>query len=78
MGVGSLRAPGYWGWDEAVSRQFQIREGQRLEIRGEAFNVTNSVRLAAPVVNINTSQFGRITGSVGGPRIMQFALKYVF
>jgi hypothetical protein len=43
-GVGTMLGPMFWEWDEAVSRQFQIREGQKLEVRFEAFNVTNSFR----------------------------------
>jgi carboxypeptidase family protein len=87
MGSNNVFGPGYWEWDEAVSRQFQIREGQRLEIRAEAFNVTNSVRFASPGLSLaNTATFGKVTGSAGGvngntgggPRVMQFALKYMF
>jgi hypothetical protein len=92
MGVGSLRGPGFWEWDQTISRQFQIREGQKLEFRVEAFNLTNSVRFyIAPnsaAVNRNSPQFGRITTAAStsgatsptgqGGRIMQLALKYIF
>jgi hypothetical protein len=78
MGVGSLRGPGFWEWDQTISRRFVLREGQQIEFRAEAFNVTNSVRLGTPNVSLSGGQFGRITSSAGGPRIMQFALKYVF
>ncbi|MDP8990890.1 MAG: carboxypeptidase regulatory-like domain-containing protein [Acidobacteriota bacterium] len=43
-GVGSMRGPMFWEWDQAVTREFRITENQRVEIRAEAFNVTNSVR----------------------------------
>jgi len=56
MGVNSVLGPGFWEWDEAVSRQFQIREGQRLEIRAEAFNITNSFH----------GGLGGANGAVGG------------
>ena len=91
MGVSTLRAPGFWEWDQTISRQFRITENQRIEVRAEAFNVTNSVRFAAPVaanLNVSSGSFGRITTSQSttgsssptgnGGRIMQFALKYVF
>ena len=77
MGVGSLRGPGFWEWDQTVSRAFQVHEGQRVEIRAEAFNLTNSVRYGNPNVTLGGT-FGQITSSFGGPRIMQFAVKYVF
>ena len=91
MAMGVLRAPRFWEWDQTVSRQFKITEGQRIEIRAEAFNVTNSVRFAAPIaanLNVTSGNFGRITTSQSttgsttatgnSGRIMQFALKYVF
>ena len=45
MGVSALRGPGFWEWDQAITREFPLREGMRMEFRAEAFNVTNSVRL---------------------------------
>jgi hypothetical protein len=93
MGVGDLRSPGFWEWDQTISKQFQIREGQQLEFRLEAFNVTNSVRFSIldgdPSLNLSSGGlFGRITAATSttgsasptgnGGRIMQLALKYVF
>jgi len=78
MGIGTLRGPGFWDWSQTVSRRFQVAEGQQVEFRAEAFNVTNSVRLGNPIVSLSGGQFGKITTSNGGPRIMQFALKYFF
>jgi hypothetical protein len=77
MGVASVQGPWVWQFDTALSRSFQVREKQRIELRAEAFNLTNSVHLNNPVVNINAGNFGQIT-SAQDPRIMQFALKYVF
>jgi hypothetical protein len=88
MGVANVRGPGFWEWDQAVSRQFRITEGQRLEVRAEGFNMTNSVRLANPATALTSALFGRITaaqsttGSAAltgsGGRVVQFAMKYVF
>jgi Carboxypeptidase regulatory-like domain len=93
MGVASLRAPGFWEWDQTISRQFRITETQRVEFRAEAFNLTNSVRLYLPTnggnnLQLGNNQFGQITtdasttGSTSatgsGGRIVQLALKYVF
>jgi len=61
-----------------VSRLFQVREGQKLEVRAEAFNVTNSTRFKTPGSILNSlNTFGLITQSEDA-RVMQFALKYVF
>lgn len=62
-----------------MSREFRVREGQVIEFRAEAFNVTNSLRRGNPgTTSSNTNTFGIITSSAGGPRILQFALKYAF
>jgi len=79
LGRNNILGPGYWDWSQAVSRQFRIGEEQTLEVRAEAFNVTNSLRPGNPAVSLaSPGTLGRITSSVNGPRIMQFALKYTF
>ena len=89
MGVSALRAPGFWEWDQAITREFPFREKMRLEFRAEAFNVTNSVRLGAPNTTLSGT-YGQITSdqpttgagtgisSGSGARILQFAMKFVF
>jgi hypothetical protein len=76
-GRNSFRGPGSWQFDLALSRTFQVREMQRIEFRAEAFNVTNSFMKNNPTINLNSGNFGQIT-SAKDPRIMQFALKYIF
>ena len=77
LGMASIAGPGTWQFDAAISRAFQFGETRRVEFRAEAFNVTNSVRLNDPVVNFNAGNFGQVA-SARDPRIMQFALKYIF
>ena len=77
MGRNSIRGPGTWQFDAALSRTFQLRETQKLEFRAEAFNITNGVRMDNPNTVLNTNTFGQVT-SAQEPRIMQFALKYFF
>jgi hypothetical protein len=64
----------------ALSRTFSVREVTKLEVRAEAFNVTNSFRPGVPgagFTTINNNTFGQIRTALD-PRILQFALKYVF
>jgi len=63
--------------DAGLSRTFNIREGQTVQFRWETFNVPNRLNANAPVVALNNANFGRIL-TAQDPRIMQFALKYVF
>ncbi|MGH9407693.1 MAG: carboxypeptidase regulatory-like domain-containing protein [Terriglobia bacterium] len=76
-GSDSIRGPGYFNINAALSRYFQIREGQRLEARFEMFNVGNNVNFDNPSGSITSSHFGQITGA-SDPRILQLALKYYF
>jgi len=76
-GTGSIKGPGSWQFDLSVSRTFQIREMKGLEFRAEAFNVTNSFNMNNPTTDFNSNLFGKVT-SAKDPRIMQFALKYLF
>ena len=77
IGRFSVFGPGFWGIDAALSRGFRIQERRTLEFRAEAFNLTNSTQPGAPTTNTNTNTFGQIL-SAQDPRIMQFAMKFVF
>jgi hypothetical protein len=76
-GANSVAGPGFWGLDAALSRTFQVHEAQKVELRVEAFNLTNSFRMNDPIAAINSPLFGKVI-TAKDPRIMQFALKYVF
>jgi len=83
----NLVYPSIWGLDLALSRAFRITEGQRLEVRADSFNVTNSFHPGSPGTSFTPGGnaftqasnpfFGQIRTALD-PRIMQFALKYVF
>ncbi len=77
VGRNTIEGPSFFGFDTAVTRQFRIREQQRLQIRFEAFNVLNHPNFNGPNLTFTNSRFGQITTS-RDPRILQFALKYVF
>ena len=73
----SLRGPGYFDVDVAVSRAFNLRERLTLQVRAEAFNMLNHPNFQSPVANISASNFGQIT-TASDPRIMQASMKLVF
>jgi hypothetical protein len=80
--VGNMRpanivGPSYFTLDFALARNFQVRESQRFEFRAEAFNFTNSLRRMDPTSSLNSNTFGQVR-TAQDPRIMQFALKYIF
>ena len=77
MGPGTLHGPGSLNFDAGLSRLFQIKERQRVELRAEAQNVLNRTNFLDPSTSLSANTFGRIQ-SARDPRIMQFALKYSF
>ena len=78
MGVLNVAGPAFWQFDTALSRLFPVTERQKLEVRTEAFNLLNGVRFNNPPVMLSSpNTFGRIL-SAQDPRIMQFALKWIF
>jgi hypothetical protein len=76
----------------AVRREFIVREGLRLQLRGEAFNILNHPNFGNINATLNTATFGQATAMLnsslsggfaqqyqqGGARSMQFALKLLF
>ena len=64
MGVNAVPGPGFWQLDIALSRQFHVTEGTRIELRGEAFNLTNSLRLGLPNNNVGLTMSSNTFGSV--------------
>ncbi len=73
--------PGMFNTDAVLARNFQIREGNVLQLRLEVFNLFNHVQFFGPgAVNgdvDNTQLFGKVQNSAP-PRLMQLALKYTF
>ena len=73
--------------DVAVVKNTRITESVNLQIRAEAFNIANHINPAVSDPNsstvstaffaINSPTFGRFLAAYD-PRILQFALKYVF
>ncbi|MDD5542712.1 MAG: TonB-dependent receptor [Acidobacteriia bacterium] len=77
-GRGVVRGPGVQRWDFSVFKNIKIRENFRAQFRTEMFNVFNH----ANPNGVNTSftsgtAFGTIT-SYRDPRIIQFAIKFMF
>jgi hypothetical protein len=76
-GRGIVKLPYTWQFDMALSRSFHLKESHSVEFRAEAYNVTNSFRAGDINLNLTSSQFGQVRNSLD-PRILQFALKYLF
>jgi hypothetical protein len=76
----NARAPGTHNLTASVFKQIRLgfREGARLEIRLEAFNVLNRVQFAAPDTYVGDATFGQITAQANQPRQVQIGVKAYF
>jgi len=74
----NLRSNGIHNSDLSFSKEFTIREGMKLQIRGEFFNFTNTPRFAPPNTSFGDSQFGMVTSTLGSPRHTQIGVRFEF
>jgi hypothetical protein len=77
-----LDGPGLFYINSSLMKNFVVGEGKRIQFRFEAFNIMNRPNFLLPDRNYNEVAAGVIDGvqdsGRGGPRVMQFALKYYF
>jgi len=84
LGNGPRRAfsgPGFFNLDASVFRRFPIRERMSMELRAEAFSVTNTPQFDKPNQGFSTntaSNFGYVTNTIGGNRSVQLGAKLTF
>lgn len=78
IGVGTSRGPGMSRMDLSLSKQFHLTEARYFELRGEAFNISNTPIFSSPASQAITSTlFGQIRSSQG-ERNMQIVAKFYF
>jgi hypothetical protein len=82
LGMNPVLGPGQFNWDISIQKHTVVgglREDADLEFRTDFFNAFNHPQFSNPASNAGSaSTFGVITTTSVGPRIIQFALKYVF
>jgi hypothetical protein len=77
-GVGIVRGPGMSRFDLSLAKQFHFSEHKYFELRGEAFNLTNTPIFLSPASQTITSTlFGQIRSSQG-ERNVQVVGKFYF
>ena len=89
-GRNTLRGPGLVNLDASLFRDFQLRDGLKMQFRAEVFNVTNTpafnnpgANASAPTRNadgtiINLNGYTEITSAQATERQIRFALRMVF
>jgi hypothetical protein len=73
---------GFWQRrvDLSLAKMFPLGGGRNFEVRWDIFNLFNTVNYALPqnVIGSSSTDFGKITDSVGGPRVMQLGGRFRF
>jgi hypothetical protein len=79
--------PGLFTVNLSLIKNFRIHERYNVELRGEAFNFTNTPQFSNPQTSITSSTYGLVTGTLssgtgvngtGGGRAIQLGLKITF
>jgi hypothetical protein len=82
-----LSGPGFVNTDFSAIKHFLLpwREGMRLDLRAEVFNLFNHPQFGTPggsecaaCPQLDTPGFGSINTTVNNPRLVQLALKFLF
>ncbi|HEV2763684.1 MAG TPA: carboxypeptidase regulatory-like domain-containing protein [Pyrinomonadaceae bacterium] len=73
-----LRSDGINNIDIGIMKNTRIAENQRLQIRADFFNATNSRDFGVPEGRINSANFLNQWGTDGGSRRVIVGLRYVF
>jgi hypothetical protein len=73
-----VTGPGSVNLDASLFRNIRMREGATLQLRIDAFNLSNTPHFANPNSDLSQGSFGSITQTIGNPRILQFAGKLSF
>jgi len=73
-----LRGPAQKRVDLSISKDISLGKSVRAQLRWEIFNLFDTVNFGMPENNFDSSDFGTITNTVGGPRVSQFGLRLIF
>jgi hypothetical protein len=77
LGRNVFHGPGDMIFDFTMMKRTRIGENKIVEFRSEFFNIFNHANFGNPNGSIGSANFGRIT-TTRDPRLIQFALKFVF
>ena len=78
--LSDLRVDGIHNADLNIYKSFVPREGMKIDVRAEMFNLFNHPRFGQPNAAVGDSAFGTISSDAGGytPRSFQFGLRFEF
>jgi hypothetical protein len=74
---GMARGPGNFNLHTTLAKSFAVAAQKRLQVRVDVFNVLNRRNFNNPQTNMNSADFGRITGA-GRARVLQVGARLTF
>lgn len=76
----NLRQEGTNNWDFALFKNTNFGPAERfgVQFRAEFFNLFNRPQFGPPATTVGLSNFGLVSSQVNNPRLVQFALKFLF
>ena len=87
-GMGIIQGPGQFNWDFSVLKNTRLGESRSLQFRAEFFNIfnhpqfdnpnPNSIPYQPALPNVSAPNLGQIVNTSVNPRVIQFALKFLF
>jgi hypothetical protein len=86
LGRNLYHGPLQQNWDMSFLKHFKIGERQEVRFAADFFNLWNHTNLGDPSVtdieaylaSPTNSPFGKIVGTNGNPRLIQFSLRWAF
>jgi hypothetical protein len=90
MGLFQIYGVGYWSWDVSLIKSWKIKERTTAQFRAEFYNIANKTQFNTPASTLSSpSTFGAASATpdvgqnspivgTGGPRKIQFGMKFVF
>jgi hypothetical protein len=76
--IDGLVGPKMWNLDITLSKYFPIRDRFNLELKAEAYNLTNSFVASDPVTNVLSPLFGQTINQANRGREVQYTLRIYF
>jgi hypothetical protein len=84
LGRNIYRGPGQQNWDFSLLKTFRLTERQSIRFTADFFNIWNHANFSNPSgtdvesIGLTNSPFGKVTSTLGTPRLIQFSLRYAF
>jgi Carboxypeptidase regulatory-like domain/TonB dependent receptor-like, beta-barrel len=76
-GRNTFRGPRFFNIDASLVKRFALTERKHILFRAEAYNLLNNVDFGNPSMAISSpASFGKISGVVNNPRLLQGALRF--